>query len=338
MNSSINLLSNVIILRILLISLLLYPNHILLSYLFADGPLLVWRQLLIAYCLFCGVWLIKINKLQIESYIFINYFALIFAGMIISLVQGYSFARVTYAAFLYLGGISFILFARTITKLQSWGKVFVTFHYLGIFLIFGIFLDFYTDIFIDIPRGEYSNLDESDAENFVRRASLFFGSATTVFPTLAICLISTMIKIYCNKYKYENLLFIFYISMYSVCIFFVYSKAAIFSWFTLLLILGMFLFRYIFFEFKIKIFLFVIITIFVLGIALNFYLFNIGLNEDAIIDIFKFIFDGGDESNSRRFLRWSQGLLLFEPNIFQLMGHPLWQCDGIAGVCHSLVC
>ena len=307
---------------LIVIMAVLYPNHLLISFLTSSTPLVVWKQLLTIVIFLWGIWFCLRAKISIDSMVFIISLFLLLPSVVTALILEISFLRVMYALFLYVGTISVILVPRYLGVSNVKELIFRLSHFLGIVLVIGLGVDYFTDLFINVPRGEYSSLDNLDEVGFIRRASLFFGAATTVFPTLAFCFFGSIFVLWRDNKFFQSIVTIavFY-AFYTFAILMTASRAAIFSWLVLSALLYIFSFphwtkRIIFDKSSVgeKLFYGIVVTVSLLFLV---WVFN------WVIDFTYILFDASDVSNAHRFSRWSTGLQLFQFNIYLLMGHGL---------------
>jgi hypothetical protein len=245
---------------------------------------------------------------------------LLLPAIVTALMSGISFLRVMYAVFLYIGAISIILVPRYLGVSNVKRLIFRLSHYLGILLVIGLGIDYFTDLFINIPRGEYSSLDNLDQVGFIRRASLFFGAATMVFPTLAFCFLGSILVLWRGNKFFQSMVAIavFYV-FYTTAILMTGSRAAIFGWLIFSALLYIFSFPYwterVIREKRSvgeKLFYGLVVTGSLLILVWVF---------DWVIDFSNILFDDSDPSNARRFSRWSSGLQLFQLNMYLFTGH-----------------
>jgi len=305
---------------LIIIMAVFYPNHILISFLTSSTPLIVWKQLLIIVMFFWGIWFCFKKKLSTDSMVFIVSLFLLLPAVVTALISGMSFSRVMYALFLYIGTISIILVPRYLGVNNAKVLMFRLSHYLGIFLVIGLGIDYFTDFFINIPRGEYSSLDNLEGFAFLRRASLFFGAATIVFPTLAFCFLASILVIWRDNRFFQSIAAIsFFYVFYTSAILMTASKAAILSW----LILTALLFIFTFPHWSKRVFRnengvgekFFYGLVVILSFSMIIWLF------EWVIEFSSMLLDDSDASNAQRFSRWSEGLQLFHLNMHLLTGH-----------------
>ena len=305
---------------LIVIMAVFYPNHILISFLTSSTPLVVWKQLLIIVMCFWGFWFCLRAKISTDSMVFLASLFLLLPAVLTVLVSGISFLRVTYAFLLYFGTISIILVPRYLGVSNVKRLMFRLSHYLGFLLVIGLGVDYFTDFFINIPRGEYSSLDDSDDFGFVRRASLFFGAATTVFPTLAFCFLGSIFVIWRDNKFFQSMaaIVVFYV-FYTTAILMTASKAAILSRLIFSALLYIFAFphwtkRVIRNERGVGEKLFYGLVVIVSFSVLVWVL-------DWVIEFSKVLLDDSNPSNAKRFSRWSEGLQLFQFNMYLFAGH-----------------
>lgn len=296
-----------------LICFVLYPSHILASYLFIGSPLQPWRQMLsITMVSISVVYLTNSKKISRELFLIFLMLTATFLLALYSAWQGYSLMRIAYAALSIIGVSGALMIESITTRLPEnqhpWRRLYGP---MLLYLSLGLIFDYFTDAFQGLPRAEASNDLENLGLGSLRRASFLFGASTLVYPFLSFCFIGFLV----SSASLNRAKVIVYWLLTSIAMGVTLSRAGILCWFALSALMVLSLQGRLFTG---RMFIILGFAIVVFDILIESVASLIFLQPDLVLERFSNPLAETDSSNSARFNLWLDGLKLFQarPELF----------------------
>lgn len=312
-------------------SLFLLPNHDFFNFIVVGTPLIIWKQFLAALLYILALSLVILNRngpriLKREGRLLLMLTVNALILVVMSFVMGLSAHRVIYGLIAYIGFSGMLIFPFTISKFCSEETVFKVVAIIAYIASIGIILDYFTPALDFLPRSNGNEFKAGSSGIHLRRAAFLFGASTTVFQYLSFGLISFAILFFRrNGFSKPFWLFSFLIISTSA-IFLTGSSSNVFLYSLLAAFILLFLIRSKGLGRKMRL----LGPILIMGSLVPSILVAYVPQYLDLLAKYQNVISSSTGGNNIRFLRWSQGLELF--NNFRLesiVGHGLGSTLGM---------